>query len=71
MARDIELFHQLGLEPAELLGHFTSGLEFYGGFLSIASSAANSDLVTLRTKPVGLLEAAERAAGAVRIGPIT
>jgi putative oxidoreductase len=33
MARDIELFHQLGLEPAELLGHFTSGLEFYGGLL--------------------------------------
>jgi putative oxidoreductase len=33
MARDIELFHQLGIEPAELLGYFTSGLEFYGGLL--------------------------------------
>src|SRR5580698_2626322 len=33
MARDIELFRQLGIEPAELLGYFTSGLEFYGGLL--------------------------------------
>jgi putative oxidoreductase len=33
MARDIELFHRLGLEPAELLGRFTSSLEFYGGLL--------------------------------------
>jgi putative oxidoreductase len=33
MARDIELFRQLRIEPAELLGYFTSGLEFYGGLL--------------------------------------
>src|SRR5580698_7039063 len=33
MARDIELFHQLRLEPAELFGYLTSGLEFYGGLL--------------------------------------
>jgi len=31
MARDIELFHQLGLEPAVPLAYFTSGLEFFGG----------------------------------------
>jgi putative oxidoreductase len=33
MAVDIQLFHQLGLEPAELLGHLTSSLEFYGGLM--------------------------------------
>jgi putative oxidoreductase len=33
MARDVELFHKLGLEPADLLGYFTSGLEFFGGLM--------------------------------------
>jgi putative oxidoreductase len=33
IARDVELFHKLGLEPANLLGYFTSGLEFYGGLM--------------------------------------
>ena len=33
MARDIELFHQLGLEPAVALAYFTSGLEFFGGVM--------------------------------------
>ena len=31
MARDIELFEQLGLEPAVPLAYFTSGLELVGG----------------------------------------
>ncbi|MBX3551800.1 MAG: DoxX family protein [Pseudolabrys sp.] len=31
MARDIELFQQLGLAPAVPLAYFTSGLEFFGG----------------------------------------
>jgi putative oxidoreductase len=31
MARDIELFQQLGLEPAVPLAYFTSGLELIGG----------------------------------------
>ncbi|NKC22673.1 DoxX family protein [Ochrobactrum oryzae] len=31
MPRDIELFQQLGLEPAVPLAYFTSGLEFFGG----------------------------------------
>lgn len=31
MARDIELFRQLGLEPAVPLAYFTSGLELVGG----------------------------------------
>ncbi len=33
MARDVELFHKLGLEPAVLLGYLTSGLEFFGGLM--------------------------------------
>jgi putative oxidoreductase len=33
MARDITLFHQLGLEPAVPLAYFTSGLEFFGGLM--------------------------------------
>jgi putative oxidoreductase len=33
MARDITLFHQLGLEPAVPLAYFTSGLEFFGGIM--------------------------------------
>jgi putative oxidoreductase len=31
MARDIELFHKLGLEPANFFGYFAGGLEFFGG----------------------------------------
>lgn len=31
MPRDIELFQQLGLEPAVPLAYFTSALEFFGG----------------------------------------
>jgi putative oxidoreductase len=33
MTRDIDLFHQLGLEPAVLLAYFTSSLEFFGGLM--------------------------------------
>jgi putative oxidoreductase len=33
MARDITLFHQLGIEPAVPLAYFTSGLEFFGGIM--------------------------------------
>jgi putative oxidoreductase len=33
MARDIALFHQLGIEPAMPLAYFTSGLEFVGGIM--------------------------------------
>jgi putative oxidoreductase len=33
MARDVALFHRLGLEPADLLGYFTSSLEFFGGLM--------------------------------------
>jgi putative oxidoreductase len=33
MARDVELFHKLGLEPANFWGYFTSGLEFFGGLM--------------------------------------
>ena len=32
MARDIELFQKLGLEPAVPLAYFTSALELVGGF---------------------------------------
>jgi putative oxidoreductase len=31
MARDAELFHKLGLEPASFFGYFTGSLEFFGG----------------------------------------
>ena len=33
MARDVELFHKLGLEPANFFGYFTGGLEFFGGLM--------------------------------------
>jgi putative oxidoreductase len=33
MARDVELFHKLGLEPASFFGYFTGSLEFFGGLM--------------------------------------
>lgn len=46
MARDIELFQRLELEPAVALAYFTSGLEFFGG-LAIA--------VGLLTRPIAAM----------------
>ena len=46
MARDIELFQRLGLEPAIALAYFTSGLEFFGG-LALA--------VGLLTRPIAAM----------------
>jgi putative oxidoreductase len=46
MGRDIELFHQLGIEPAATFAYFTSGLEFFGGLMIV---------VGLLTRPVAAL----------------
>ena len=46
MGRDIELFHQLGIEPASLFAHFTSSLEFFGGLMIVLG---------LLTRPVAAL----------------
>lgn len=46
MARDIELFQRLGLEPAVPLAYFTSGLELIGGLAIV---------VGLLTRPLSFM----------------
>ena len=47
---DVQLFHQLGFEPAVPLAWFVTGLEFIGGFMLAAG---------LLTRPIALMIAVE------------